>query len=114
MELKELVREIEKVYTTSAASERLRKEARGSYQRALAEGWCGWSGAGLRGEAKKWASQYSASRYNLLERGGCTLVPTSHGRLVAVTEEERDLLRENAAMIPTSWHIRKHWLSSSS
>lgn len=42
--------------------------ARGSYQRALLEGYQAWSGADLVGKAKKWSSGYAASRDALIER----------------------------------------------
>lgn len=110
--IEEIIAEMEVSNTTSAASERLGRVARGWYQRNLASGRLYWSDAELRGEARKWASHYARSRYNLLDRGGCVLIPAAHGRLVAVTEEERDLLRANATKLPSSWHIRKHWVSS--
>jgi len=42
--------------------------ARGTYQRSLLEGDSRWSGADLKGTAKKYASHYAKSRRNLIAR----------------------------------------------
>lgn len=42
--------------------------AKGPYQRALLRGSAAWSGAGLRGRAKRYSAQYHESRGNLLSR----------------------------------------------
>jgi len=42
--------------------------ARGCYQRDLVLGWARWSGADLKGKAKKWGAQYARSRAGLVGR----------------------------------------------
>ena len=42
--------------------------AKGVYQESLVEGNETWSGAGLKGEARRWAGQYDRSRSTLLRR----------------------------------------------
>lgn len=42
--------------------------ARGCYQRDLVWGWARWSGADLKGKAKKWGAKYARSRANLVGR----------------------------------------------
>jgi len=44
------------------------RSARGDYQDAVVRGSEPWSGAGLRGNAKKWGSKYAQSREGLLTR----------------------------------------------
>ena len=53
---------------TSKDRERVLACARGRYQMALLTGREPWSGAGLRGEAGRYASQYAISRANLVAR----------------------------------------------
>lgn len=48
--------------------DRARALARGSYQRSLLDGYARWSGADLRGAAKRWSGRYAASRSGLLSR----------------------------------------------
>ena len=50
------------------ALERALEQARGPYQRDLLRGERRWSGADLLGKARQYASHYSLSRANLLDR----------------------------------------------
>lgn len=62
--------------------------ARGCYQVAIVYGDARWSGADLRGKAKRYGAHYHASRYNLLRRLqsdprlAVRVVAGAHGRLV--------------------------------
>jgi hypothetical protein len=42
--------------------------ARGSYQKALLEGYENWSGSSLRGAASHWGARYAASRGSVMGR----------------------------------------------
>lgn len=62
--------------------------ARGEYQRSLVLGTARWSGADLRGEAKKWGAGYARSRNGLLDR-----LSTRFGaRLVYDRDQNRKLV----------------------
>jgi hypothetical protein len=55
-------------YVDSDAAERCASLAHGVYQRACLDGGEAWSGATLKGKAKKWGAKYTASRDALLDR----------------------------------------------
>lgn len=65
--------------------------ATSDYQRGLLDGDEAWSGATLRGKAKRWGASYEGTRIKLVERmraAGLTVteVATKHGkRVVLVT-----------------------------
>jgi hypothetical protein len=66
--------------------------AKGTYQRSLLEGNARWSGADLKGTARKFASHYARSRRNLIERlethGFVVEIRRGkHGRLSVVIRE---------------------------
>lgn len=44
------------------------QQARGSYQDNLLRGYESWSGASLKGKAKKWSGRYARSRDSLIAR----------------------------------------------
>lgn len=48
-------------------------EARSDYQRSLLSGDAQWSGADLRGTAKKWGAGYARTRQRLVARINATL-----------------------------------------
>lgn len=58
----------EKVEIPDVIREAVSKSARGSYQKALLNGSEPWSGATLKGKAKKWGFVYAERRMNLFER----------------------------------------------
>lgn len=80
-------------FTHESVRETALAQARGCYQRNLLTGWQIWSGADLRGKARKFNGRYARSRDNLIERmtrAGllCQFIYGGHGRKILTVRKQ--------------------------